>query len=132
MEKFLALLTFLPMDEVRKLGALEGAEINKAKEVLAFEVTKMVHGEAEATKAQNAAKALFEGGKEAGSIPTTEFQSSDFEEGIGILDLLKELGLTKSNGEGRRLIEQGGISIDEEKVEDINMIIKAEDFKDGN
>ncbi len=130
-EKFLALLTFLPMDEVRKLGALEGAEINKAKEVLAFEVTKMVHGEAEATKAQNAAKALFEGGKEAGSIPTTEFQSSDFEEGIGILDLLKELGLTKSNGEGRRLIEQGGISIDEEKVEDINMIIKAEDFKDG-
>ncbi|NMA87304.1 MAG: tyrosine--tRNA ligase [Tissierellia bacterium] len=130
-EKFLALLTFLPMDEVRKLGALEGAEINKAKEVLAFEVTKMVHGEAEATKAQNAAKALFEGGKEAGSIPTTEFQSSAFEKGIGILDLLKELGLTKSNGEGRRLIEQGGISIDEEKVEDINMIIKAEDFKDG-
>lgn len=115
-EKFLSLLTFLPMDEVKRLGALEGAEINSAKEVLAFEVTKMIHGEEEATKAEKAAKALFSGGLEEGSIPFTEINPSVFKNGIGILDLLKDLGLTKSNGEGRRLVEQGGITIDDVKV----------------
>ncbi len=105
------------MEEIRELNKLEGAEINKAKEILAFEVTKLIHGQEEAKKAQNAAKALFQGGKAEGSIPPfTEFEESDFEEGFGILDLLKEVGLTKSNGEGRRLIQQGGISIDEEKL----------------
>jgi tyrosyl-tRNA synthetase len=130
-EKFLALLTFLPMDEVRRLGALEGAEINKAKEVLAFEVTKLIHGEEEATKAQNASRALFAGGGDESAIPFTEMDRSVFEKGIGILDLLKELGLTKSNGEGRRLVEQGGISIDDVKVEEINRTITLDDFKDG-
>lgn len=130
-EKFLSLLTFLPMEEVKRLGSLEGAEINKAKEVLAFEVTKMVHGEEEATKAQEAARSLFEGAKDEGSIPFTEFKGSTFEEGIGVLDLLKTVGLTKSNSEGRRLVEQGGITIDEEKVEDINKTITLDDFKDG-
>ncbi|NLY85794.1 MAG: tyrosine--tRNA ligase [Tissierellia bacterium] len=130
-EKFLSLLTFLPMDEVKRLGSLEGAEINKAKEVLAFEVTKMIHGEEEAIKAQKAAKALFYGGAEEGSIPHTEMDKSIFEEGIGILDLLKEIGLTKSNSEGRRLIDQGGISIDDVKVETINRKITLDDFKDG-
>ena len=130
-EKFLSLLTFIPMEEVKRLGSLEGAEINKAKEILAFEVTKMVHGEDEALKAQNAARALFEGAKDEGSIPFTEFKKSTFQEGVGILNLLKDLGLTKSNSEGRRLIEQGGITIDEEKVEDINKIITLDDFKDG-
>jgi len=130
-EKFLSLLTFLPMEEVKRLGSLEGAEINKAKEVLAFEVTKMVHGEEEATKAQNAARALFKGTKDEGSIPFTEFEKSIFEEGIGILNLLKDVELTKSNSEGRRLIEQGGITIDEKKVEDINKTITLDDFKDG-
>ncbi|MCF6464593.1 tyrosine--tRNA ligase [Clostridium sp. Cult2] len=130
-EKFLSLLTFLPMDEVKRLGSLEGAEINKAKEVLAFEVTKMVHGEEEATKAQNAARALFEGSKERGSIPFTEFDKNLLEKGIGILDLIKDVGLTKSNSEGRRLIEQGGLSIDDVKVEDINKIITLKDFEDG-
>ncbi len=130
-EKFLALLTFLPMEEVRRLGALEGAEINKAKEVLAFEVTKLIHGEEEAAKAEKAAKSLFMGGKEEGSIPFTEFDKSEFEEGIGILDLLTRTGLTKSNSEGRRLVEQNGISIDDVKITDIGKIITLEDFKDG-
>lgn len=130
-EKFLALLTFLPMEEVRRLGALEGAEINKAKEVLAFEVTKMVHGEEEAKKAQDAAKALFEGKEAGGSIPFTEFSKEDFQEGFGILDLLRKLGLTKSNGEGRRLVQQGGIRVEDERVEDFNRMITLEDFKEG-
>jgi len=130
-EKFLALLTFLPMDEVKKLGSLEGAEINKAKEVLAYEVTKLIHGEEEATKAQKAAKSLFMGGKEEGSIPYTELDKSIFENGIGILDLLTKVGLTKSNSEGRRLIEQNGIAIDDVKITDIGKIITLQDFK-GN
>lgn len=130
-ERFLALLTFLPMDEVKRLGALEGAEINKAKEVLAFEVTKMVHGEEEARKAQNAARALFSGAQEEGSIPFTEFEKSIFEEGVGILELLTKIGLTKSNSEGRRLIEQNGLSMEDEKVKDINKIVTLDDFSEG-
>lgn len=130
-EKFLALLTFLPMDEVRRLGSLEGAEINKAKEVLAFEVTKMVHGEEEAIKAQNAARALFSGAQEEGSIPFTEFDKSVFEKGIGILELLSKVGLTKSNSEGRRLIEQNGLSMNDEKVKGIEKTVTLEDFNEG-
>lgn len=130
-EKFLALLTFLPMDEVRKLGALEGAEINKAKEVLAFEVTKAIHGEEEAQKAQQASRALFAGAKDEGSIPFTKMDQSIFENGIGIIDLLKDIELIKSNSEGRRLIEQGGISIDDIKVESFDKEIALDDFKDG-
>lgn len=129
--KCLRMLTFVPMDEVRRLSALEGAEINVAKEILAFEVTKLIHGEEEANKAQQAAKALFSGGIDEGSIPFTEMDKSSFENGIGILDLLKKVGLTKSNGEGRRLVEQGGISIDEVKVESIDKQITLDDFKDG-
>jgi tyrosyl-tRNA synthetase len=129
--KCLRMLTFIPMDEVRRLSALEGSEINTAKEILAFEVTKLIHGEEEANKAQQAARALFSGGIDEGSIPFTEMNKSTFENGIGILDLLKEIGLTKSNGEGRRLVEQGGISIDEVKIESIDKQITLEDFKDG-
>ena len=130
-EKCLAMLTFLPMDEVKRLSSLEGAEINSAKEVLAYEITKIVHGSEKADSAQKAAKALFEGGSEAGSIPTTEMECSKFEEGIGLLDLLTILELTKSNGEGRRLIKQGGLYIEEETVSDPNTIIKTDDFVDG-
>lgn len=129
-EKFLSLLTFLPMDEVKRLGALEGAEINKAKEVLAFEVTRAIHGEEKALKALDASKALFAGGGEKGSIPFTEMEESKFQEGIGVLDLLRELGLIKSNGEGRRLIQQGGISIDDVKVSEIDKKVSLEDFSD--
>lgn len=130
-EKFLALLTFLPMEEVKGLGALQDSEINKAKEVLAFEVTKLIHGEEEATKAQNTARALFTGGVDESSLPFTEMDKSIFLEGIGILDLLKNLDLTKSNGEGRRLVEQGGITIDDVKVETIDKKVTLDDFKDG-
>jgi len=130
-ENTLALLTFLPMDEVRRLGSLEGAEINKAKEVLAFEFTKIVHGEKEAKKAQKAAKALFSGGKDADSIPSTEMDKSKFEEGIDILSLLVELGLTSSKGEGRRLVKQGGIYVEEDRVEDFKLVVNVDSFKDG-
>ncbi len=129
--KFLAQLTFLPMEEVKRLGTLEGAEINKGKEVLAYEVTKLVHGEEEAIKAQEAAKSLFQGGKDFKDIPTTEFDSYKLENGIGILDLLTEVKLTQSNGEGRRLIKQGGLYIDESRITDPKLTIKTEDFIDN-
>ncbi len=130
-EKCLALLTFLPMEEVRRLGSLEGAEINKAKEVLAYEVTKIVHSEEEAKKAEEAAKALFGKGAMADSVPSTEIPKDKFKEGMDIMTLLNETKLVPSRSEARRLIQQGGISIDDEKVEDINLIIKEENFKDG-
>lgn len=129
-ENFLSLLTFLPMEEVKRLGALEGSEINTAKEVLAFEVTKLIHGEEEATKAQQASRALFSGAQDEGSIPHTDMDQSIFEEGIGIVDLLKDLDLVKSNSEGRRLIQQGGISIDDVKIEKTDRVVKLDDFKD--
>lgn len=127
-ENFLSLLTFLPMEEVRRLGALEGAEINAAKEVLAFEVTKLIHGEEESTKAQQAARALFSGAQDEENIPHTDMDKSVFEEGIGIVNLLKDLDLIKSNSEGRRLIQQGGITIDDVKVENTDKIVNLDDF----
>ncbi len=130
-EKFLSLLTFLPMDEIQKLSALEGAEINKAKEVLAFEVTKSIHGEEKAKAALDASKALFKGEAEKGSIPSTDMEASRFQEGVPILELLRELDLIKSNSEGRRLIDQGGISVDDEKVKSIEETISLEDFVEG-
>ncbi|HHV38316.1 MAG TPA: tyrosine--tRNA ligase [Tepidimicrobium sp.] len=130
-KKFLALLTFLPMEEVNRLGNLKGAEINAAKEVLAYEVTKIIHGENEAKKAAQASRALFSNGSQTESIPHTELDRSLFKDGIGILDLLRKIGLTKSNGEGRRLIQQGGISIDGIKVEDTNKILTLKDFEDN-
>lgn len=130
-EKCLALLTFIPMDEVRRLGSLEGAEINKSKEVLAYEITKIVHGEEEAKKAQEAAKSLFGNGAMSGSIPSTEISKSEFTNGMDIMSLLSVTKLVPSRSEARRLIQQGGIVVNEEKVEDINLVIKEEDFKDN-
>ncbi|AKL94513.1 tyrosyl-tRNA synthetase TyrS [Clostridium aceticum] len=130
-EKTLALLTFLPMEEVRRLGALEGAQINKAKEVLAYEVTKIVHGEEEAKKAQEAAKSLFGGGVVSESMPTTEMDKARFDEGIDILTLLIETGLIASKSEGRRLVQQGGISVEDHKIEDLNHILTTNDFQEG-
>ena len=130
-ENFLSLLTFLPMEEVRRLGALEGAEINAAKEVLAFEVTKLIHGQEEATKAQEASRALFSGAQDQENIPHTDMDKSIFEQGIGIVDLLKDLDLIKSNSEGRRLIQQGGVTIDDVKVENTDRLVVVDDFQDG-
>lgn len=129
--KCLRLLTFIPMDEVNRLSALEGAEINSAKEILAFEVTKLIHGEEEAKKSQEAARALFEGGTDSDSIPHTDLPSSKFKDGIGLLNLLTELGLTKSNGEARRLVEQNGIALDGQKVTDTKKQITLEDFTEN-
>lgn len=130
-EKCLALLTFLPMDEVRRLGALEGAEINAAKEVLAFEITKIVHGEEEAQKSQEAARALFGKGALSDAIPFTELAQSELGEGMDILTLLSKADLIPSRSEGRRLVQQGGIAINEGKITDPQHVVVADDFTDG-
>jgi tyrosyl-tRNA synthetase len=130
-ENCLGLLTFLPMDEVRRLGSLKDAEINKAKEVLAYEVTKIVHGEAEATKAQEAARALFSGGANSGSIPTTEIPLSEFADGIDVITLLQKCDLIPSRAEGRRLIQQNGVKINEQTITTIEQKITQADFKEG-
>ena len=129
-ENTLALLTFLPMDEVRRLGALEGSEINRAKEVLAFEVTKFVHGEEEAKKAQATAQALFGGGGVDENMPSTVLDRAVFVEGLDILTLLTELGLASSRSEGRRLVQQGGIALGDERVEQIERLVTVDDFAD--
>lgn len=130
-ENCLGLLTFLPMEEVRRLGSLKDAEINKAKEVLAYEVTKIVHGEAEAIKAQEAARALFAGGANSGSIPTTQLPKSEFEAGIEILSLLQKCDLIPSRAEGRRLIQQNGVKVNDQVVTSIELKLSENDFKDG-
>ena len=119
-EKCLALLTFLPMDEVRALGALEGSEKNRAKRVLAYEVTKLVHGEEEATKAQQAAEALFGGAGLAGSVPTTEVTRAQLDEDARVTTWAVNCGLCKSRGEARKTVEGGGLYIGDAAVADIN------------
>ncbi len=131
-EKCLRMLTFLPMDEVKRLSSLQDKEINKAKEVLAFEVTKLVHGEAEATKAQEAARAAFGGKADLSTMPTVQFAADKLAgEGMGVVNFIKELGLVPSNREGFMTIEQGGLKIDGEKVTDKKTMITADIFTDG-
>jgi len=130
-ENCLALLTFLPMEEVKRLGSLEGAEINRAKKILAYEVTKLVHGEEEANKAAEAAQALFGGGETSENIPFTEIEQSYLQEGMDILTLLLKTGLTSSKGEGRRLVQQGGVYLGENRVEDFSLLVTEKDFQDG-
>ena len=127
-EKCLGLLTFLPMDEVRRLGALEGSEINEAKKVLAFEVTKLVHGEEEATKAAHAASALFGGGAMGGSVPTTEFTAEQLAADGRLTTILTAVGIAKSNSAARKLVEQNAVSINDAKVTDVNYALRAEDI----
>jgi len=131
-EKCLSLLTFLPMDEVRRLASLEGAQINKAKEVLAFELTKMIHGPEEAQKAQDAARALFADGGDMSSVPSTDITFEQLGDGMGILDLLTLTGLTPSKSEGRRLIQQGGIYIREKRIDAFDYTVTRNDFDDDN
>ena len=128
-EKCLALLTFIPMDEVRRLGALKDAEINKAKVVLAYEITKMIHGTEEADKAKAAAEGAFGTGGDVSNLPTTEFSQDNF--GINLIDYLTEQGVLKTKSEGRRLIQQNGMSLNGNKVTDIGYTINEESFKDG-
>lgn len=116
----LKLLTFIPIEEIEEMErTMEGAELNKAKEILAFEVTKMVHGEEEAQKCMKAARDVFSGAGNSENMPTTTLTEEDFDNGeIGILTLLVKTGLVSSNGEGRRLVQQGGISVNDEKIAD--------------
>ena len=129
--KCLKMLTFLSLEEIAELEKLEGAEINKAKEVLAFELTKLVHGEEEATKAQNTARTVFAGGGKDANMPSTDLTKEELGEGIQILDLLVKCELISSKGEGRRLITQNGISVNDAKVTDIFLEIKEDDFTDN-
>jgi len=132
-ENCLSLLTFLPMDEVRRLSALKDAAINEAKEVLAYQVTQLVHGTEEADKAQEAARALFGGGGSMDDVPTTELPRSLFAgEGMGVVNLIREIGLVPSNGEGFRTIQQGGLIIDDVKVQDAKRFLTEMDFTDGS
>ncbi len=132
-ENCLALLTFLPMEEVRRLGALKDAAINEAKARLAYEVTKLVHGEEEAEKAQAAAQALFapNAGLNTADLPGTNLPAADLAAGLDILALLTRCGLIKSNGEGRRLIADGGVYLNSERVAEHTRPITEADFADG-
>ena len=126
--KCLKMLTFLPLEEIAVLEKLEGAEINKAKEVLAYEVTKLIHGEEEATKAQTTARAVFGSGATDENMPSTDITSDEINEGVQILDLLLKCGLISSKGEGRRLVQQNGIAVNDSKVSDMFMPITADLF----
>lgn len=130
--KCLKMLTFLPLDEINKLEKLEGSEINKAKEILAHELTELIHGKEEADKAQETAKALFGNKTNLENMPSTQLSDDDFVDGnIGILTLLCKLGLASSNGEARRLITQGGISVDDEKISDPKTTINKATIANG-
>lgn len=129
-EKCLAMLTFLPMDEVHRLGSLEGSEINKAKEILAYEVTAMVHSKEDADKAQEASRALFAGGVKTDDIPSVDLSRDVLGDGMEILTLLDAAGLIPSRSEGRRLVQQGGIEVDGNKITDIKALVTPADFKD--
>lgn len=127
--KCIRMLTFLPLEEIEKMDAWEGSQLNTAKEILAFELTKMVHGEEEAQKAQNAARALFAGGSDNSNMPTTTLSDDDFTDGeISVLDMMLKAGMIKSKGEGRRLVDQGGVSVNDEKISNALAVLKASDF----
>lgn len=129
-EKCLALLTFLPMDEVRRLGALKDKEINEAKKVLAYEVTRIVHGDEEASKAASAAEALFGSGSNMDNVPTVTIPAALINSKI--LDVLTEAKVIPSKSEGKRLIQQGGLYVNDNKISDIDTVVTEDFFKDGS
>ena len=127
--KCLRMLTFLPIEQIDEMDKWEGAQLNTAKEILAFELTQLVHGTEEAQKAQAAAKALFVGGGDMSNVPTTTLTEEDFTDGsIGVLDLMLKCGLIPSKKEGRRLVEQGGVTVNGDKVADVNASFTADAF----
>jgi len=131
--RFLKIFTFLPMEKINELAKLTGAELRKVKEILAFEITKIAHGEKEAEKARASSKAVFaKGGEDLASLPTTILSNAEVTKGIPILDLLLEIKLAPSKSEGARLIKQGGVYINDKKIESINLIIKADSFKNNS
>ena len=130
--KCIRMLTFLPLEQIDEMDKWEGSQLNKAKEILAYELTNLVHGEEEATKAQEAAKAVFGGAGNAENMPSTELCADDFsDDGLGIIDALCKAGLCPSRGEARRLIQQGGVSVDDVKITDPMYIIPLSDFEKG-
>ncbi len=129
--KCLRMLTFLPLEQIDEMDKWEGSQLNTAKEILAYELTKLVHGEEEAEKAQQAARALFAGAGNSADMPSTTLTADDLTDGtIGILSLMVKAGLAGSNGEARRLVQQGGVSVNDAKVTDPTMAIAAADFGD--
>ena len=124
--KCIRMLTFLPIEEIDAMDKWEGSQLNVAKEILAYELTKMVHGEAEAENAKAAAKALFAGGGAAGSVPTTEVTAEELANDDRIISLVARAGLCKSNGEARKTIQQGGLTAGDEKVTDVDFRVTAE------
>ena len=129
-EKCLALLTFLPMDEVRRLGALKDAEINEAKKVLAFEVTKLVHGEEEAARAAEASAAVFGNGTSADNMPTLELTAADLEKDARISTMLVRSGLCKSQSDARKQIEQNAVSVNDQKISDPQATLTVNQMKE--
>ena len=130
--KCIRMLTFLPLEQIDEMDKWEGSQLNRAKEILAYELTKLVHGEEEAVKAEAAAKALFAGGSDDSNMPTTELTEDQLTDGkIAILDLMLACKLVPSKGEGRRLVQQGGVMVNEEKVESIDASYTAEQLKEG-
>ena len=130
--KCIRMLTFLPLEQIDEMDRWEGAGLNRAKEILAYELTSLVHGSEEADKAQSAAKAIFVGGGSDENMPTTTLADTDFTDGkIGVLTLLVKCGLAASNGEARKLVQGGGVTIDGEKVSDFKAMLEQESFRDG-
>ena len=130
--KCIRMLTFLPLEQIDEMSTWEGSQLNQAKEILAFELTKMVHGEEEAQKAQEGARALFGAGTNTANMPTTQLTEEDFaDDQIAVLDLLMKTGLASSKGEGRRLIQQGGLTVADEKVTDPNKTFAKTAFEQG-
>ena len=130
--KCIRMLTFLPLEQIDEMDKWEGSQLNRAKEILAFELTKLVHGEEEAQKAEDAAKALFAGGSDDSNMPTTEITEDQLTDGkIAVLDLMLACGLIPSKGEGRRLVQQGGVMVNDEKVANIDVCFTGEQLKEG-
>ena len=130
-ERFLAMFTFLPMERVRELGMLKGADIRQAKEVLAFETTQILHGEAAARKARDTSRKLFGAGVITDAVPTTEFEASELQAGITAPELFERVGLSRSRSEARRLIQQGGAYVNDKAVRSVDDLITAECLLDG-
>ena len=130
--KCIRMLTFLPLEQIDEMDKWEGSQLNKAKEILAYELTALVHGEEEANKAQEAAKSIFAGAGNSENMPSTQLSAEDFsDEGINIIDAMIKAGLVTSRGEARRLIEQGGVSVDDVKITAPNYVIPVADFEKG-
>ena len=131
-ERFLAMFTFLPLDQVRELGRLTGADIRQAKEVLAFETTKVLHGEAAAREARDTSRQLFGSGVVTEAVPTTEFAAPELQAGIPAPELFQRVGLSSSRSEARRLVQQGGAYVNDEPVPSVDSLITAEHLVDGS